>query len=1481
LNYAGWLDAKVSAGGSGSQRNGLAPVDTIAPHPTHAPADALVVPDADLLFNGEFRRAGVDLVLSRDGREIVLHDYFKGEKRAALASPDGAHLSGDVIDALTGHTQYAQAGGGSGSTGGVIGHVTKLTGTATMIRNGVSIILHLGDNVEKGDVVQSGSDSTLGITFIDGTVFGLSSNARMVLNEMIYDPNGSTNSSLLSLVAGTISFVAGQTAKRGDMKVDTPVATMGIRGTAVLAEIDFSVPGQGGLPAAHFQVLVEPDGTTGSYTLFDRTTLLPIATVNQAGQQINISQGQLSITNAPLSPDEQRLITDVFTLKFTDNNNPNPKTITAQNDSITPQTLNPIKLADGATATPIVIHVSPVQPSVTTGPAPVSGTHPIDTTINITPRINLPPSVVAVSAQLAQAGVTGPGAIANVSNKINFVDPNAGDTPTVSIQFSSFSYQNAAHQDVSGSLTKLQQSDIAALEVSLVVVPAPGNSNNGSANWTYSVPGSALGFLAAGETLTLTYLASVDNNYAPNPQQATTPFTITLTGSNAAPVITSAAQSAALTALAGAQNAPTLDMASGAITFTDANLSDTHTVAVSGVTASGVTSGLNPTAALAWLTLTQQSDSGNGATGTDVWTFSAASRDFDYLNAGEQLILTYTVQVKDGHGGIVTTPVTITVTGTGPTEPFVWASEVSGSWTDPTSWNNAGFVPGAHDQARITYSDILVTVSSTEAVDTLASAATLDITSDGALTIADASGNSSNSGVIDIYGTLTLDGGTLDSDPSGDQAGSIVVENGGTLTVKAAAITGATLRIANASEASGFHGDVVVNTPSAATLLLEDGAAIAGGTLTINAGGKLDIEFGASGSGATLDGVILYNSGIVEVDAAVASTGMLRLEDGTIISGGTLTIGDGATLAIGSGANDLGATLDGVGVGNSGRIEIDARDQDPTLILEAGTIISGGTLAIGSGDALDIGPGTINGPGAELDGVTVTAADLTSTIVVASDSTLTLNGASITGATINFAGVPGDIDIHGSSTINGGASLNGGYVSIENGQTLTLDDVTVTGATFNFFGSGDTLKLSQPSSFNGTVAGLANGDAIDLTSLGYSPDDYAQWTQTATADGGAGTLQVYDKSGVLQASFHLNGIYAQGDFVLADDQTSSHGTDVNIVDVNINHVSFYGGTINSNGVYTPQISQGGSTLQLTDGANGEAASWFANTPYSVTSFTLSFDYHATVGSNPADGLALILQNSAGGVDALGSGGGDLGYGGITPSAAVEFNLYAPYGRGTAFETDGLTGIAGSIYQSTGDVAFWNGDAMHVVVSYHGSVLTEALTDLVNGATYVAAYAGVDLASILRGSTAIIGFSAGTGADVSTQTVSNFTFTNANFNFVSDGHEINGVAGSSGTMVGDPPVPPSSPGQAAASHVSEMFVFAPTTSGPAVQRSITGFVDGIDKIDLRQFSNISASALPAAIQQGSDTVLTLDNHDTLWLKNFVASHLHAGDFMLHA
>ena len=653
MNFVGKFDAKLPVDGAGAHADAHVTA-------SHVPAGAIIVPDAQLLFTGDFKRAGVDLILSRDDHELVLHDYFKGEKRATLASPDGAHLTGDLVNALTGHVEYAQADGSAGA-GKIIGHVTKLAGSATAVRNGVSIVLNQGDNVEKGDVVQSGSGSTVSITFIDGTVFGLSSNARMVLNEMIYDPNGSNNSSLMSLVAGTISFVAGETAKHGDMKVDTPVATMGIRGTAVLVEIDFDIPGQNGTPDAKFQVLVEPDGTTGSYILYDKTTLAPIATVNQAGQQINISQGVVSQTVSGLSADVQKLITEVFAQKFTDNTN--TKTFDHFTDTPIPVSLSPIMLANGTTATPIVLLVTP--PS-NPGSGPSSGPS------SPNQHVDQAPTVVTFSDSVVERpGVTHSSALDTASGIIRFVDINAGDTPTVKTTFGSYSYQNAQHTDVTATLTSQQIADITAVEAKLTVVPDPGNNNGGFATWTYSVADGALDFLAAGETLILTYVAEVDSNYAPNNLQTFKTFTVTITGTNDAPTIATAG-SAILERVGTGLTAA--DTATGTVTFTDVDLTDRPVVSASfgsfkyldsnghDVTSTLSSAQLSAVEAVETnLVVTQAA--GNTNNGSASWSYSLPDKSFDFLAQGETLILNYVAQVDDGHGGVVSTPITVSVNG--------------------------------------------------------------------------------------------------------------------------------------------------------------------------------------------------------------------------------------------------------------------------------------------------------------------------------------------------------------------------------------------------------------------------------------------------------------------------------------------------------------------------------------------------------------------------------------------------------------------------------------------------------------------------------------------------------------------------------------------------------------------------------------------------------------------------------------------------
>ena len=656
MNYVGSIDARPSADGTGAQAHAL--LDSLRPH---APSDAIVVPDAHLLFNADFNRSGVDLVLSKDDHEFVVHDYFRGEKRAALASPDGAHLTGDIVNALTGQVDYAQAAGAP-DAGKIIGHVTKLAGSATVIRNGVSIILNMGDNVEKNDVVQSGSNSTVGITFIDGTVFGLLSNARMVLNEMVYDPNGSNNSSLISLVAGTISFVAGETAKHGDMKIDTPVATMGIRGTAVLVEIDFSAA-IGGSPDAKFQVLVEPDGTTGSYILYDKTTLAQLAVVNQAGQQIDINQSGISITNTPLSAEVQKLINDVFTLKFTDLWNQHPTTSTAQNDTITPQSqgLGLLKLADGTSVVPIYYALSSTDKPTKIG---------TDTT-SLLEHINIPPTVVVMGGTLQGAGSRGEAIIDVVSGQIRFVDPNSGDIPTATTTFSSFALQDANHNDITSTVTPQQLAAIQAVETSLILVPDPGNNNNGTVAWTYRIEDAKFGFLGPGETLTLTYLAQVETNSAPPFNTiVSAPITITIIGEQ---IPTIAATSGSIAELPGTNNA-TIDHATGTVTFTDADLTALPVVSAQftsftyqNAAHTDVTASLTPqqkadvAAVEASLALTPASSNAND--GSVGWSYDVADSKLDFLAAGETLTLTYTATVSEGPNNSVTEPITVTITG--------------------------------------------------------------------------------------------------------------------------------------------------------------------------------------------------------------------------------------------------------------------------------------------------------------------------------------------------------------------------------------------------------------------------------------------------------------------------------------------------------------------------------------------------------------------------------------------------------------------------------------------------------------------------------------------------------------------------------------------------------------------------------------------------------------------------------------------------
>ena len=260
----------------------------------------MVVPEDFALTGAAFTRQGHDLILeAANGERILVQEYFAASQPPALATEGGAVLAPDLVRALAGSLapgQYAQA---AGTGAAPIGKVATAEGPVTATRaDGTAVTLGLDDPVYQGDVVETGAGAAVGLVFNDDTTFALDQNARMVLDELIYDPDSGQGSSLFSVIEGTFIFVSGEIAANNpdDMTIRTPVATIGVRGTKVAGQA--AAEGEQNI----IVLLPDADGTVGS-----------IVVITDAGALL-VTQNNLpvAVSSTLLPPQPVALTTQEF-----------------------------------------------------------------------------------------------------------------------------------------------------------------------------------------------------------------------------------------------------------------------------------------------------------------------------------------------------------------------------------------------------------------------------------------------------------------------------------------------------------------------------------------------------------------------------------------------------------------------------------------------------------------------------------------------------------------------------------------------------------------------------------------------------------------------------------------------------------------------------------------------------------------------------------------------------------------------------------------------------------------------------------------------------------------------------------------------------------------------------------------------------------------------------------------------------------------
>lgn len=121
-----------------------------------------------------------------------------------------------------------------------IGLIKVANGDAAITRNGQRLAARAGGQLYQMDVLSTGAKGSLGVILRDDTTLSLGPASEIHLQQFAYKPAEHKLGMVVKFARGMISYMSGKIAKLapGSVRLETPTATLGVRGTSLAVWIE-------------------------------------------------------------------------------------------------------------------------------------------------------------------------------------------------------------------------------------------------------------------------------------------------------------------------------------------------------------------------------------------------------------------------------------------------------------------------------------------------------------------------------------------------------------------------------------------------------------------------------------------------------------------------------------------------------------------------------------------------------------------------------------------------------------------------------------------------------------------------------------------------------------------------------------------------------------------------------------------------------------------------------------------------------------------------------------------------------------------------------------------------------------------------------------------------------------------------------------------------------------------------------------------